>query len=265
MADGMIERPVRRPARRTPNRRGRRNRLPRFIIFPKKAIFVAGAVIVFAFLLKSVFTLPATAKFLQGVFRSSEITPGPLAGQIIYIDAGHGGIDPGACGQEIIEKDVTLSVALYLGARLEKDGAKAVYTRTGDYDLETEDKDDVEERIKLIKTSGATIAISLHCNSFTDSSEWGAQTFYSASKHSDSKRLAQLVQAQLIEETGTERDISSNLAHFILSNSEVPTVTVEMGFLTNRDEEKLLGSASYQQKIAECIRKAVLEFVAGEV
>jgi N-acetylmuramoyl-L-alanine amidase len=136
-------------------------------------------------------------------------------------------------------------------------------TRPGDYDLETDDKDDVTERIKLIKSSGATIVISLHCNAFTDSSEWGAQTFYNSSKNKENKRLAELIQAQLKEKTGTTREASSRLEHFILNNSSVPSATIELGFLSNPHEEGLLGSPSYQQDLAEYIHQAILNFVAG--
>jgi len=240
-------------------RRGRRGRLPLFVISSKKTILaVAIAALMFS------------AAWVAGRMAAPvavPTAPGPLAGQVIYIDPGHGGIDPGACGQEVLEKDVVLKVALYLGVRLEKDGAKVVYSRTGDYDLETEDKDDVQERIKLIKSSGATMVISLHCNAFTDPSEWGAQTFYNSSKHKENRRLAELIQARLKEKTGTYREASAKLQHFILNHSSVPSATIELGFLSNPREEGLLGSSSYQQELAECIRQAILEFVsqtAGE-
>ena len=79
-----------------------------------------------------------------GEERAPTAFTGPLSGQTVYIDPGHGGIDPGACGQFVVEKDVVLKVALYLGVRLEKSGARVVYSRTGDYDLEMDGKDDVK-------------------------------------------------------------------------------------------------------------------------
>ena len=234
-------------------RRGRRARLPLFIVSSKKAVL--GVVLCAAVLV--------TVWFVGRVVVPA-VSPRPLAGQVVYIDPGHGGIDPGACGREVVEKDVVLNVALYLGVRLERDGAKVVYSRTGDYDLQTTDKDDVDERIGLIKSSDATMVISLHCNAFSDPSEWGAQTFYNASMNPESKRMAELIQARLIEETETPREASAKIEHFILNNASVPAVTVEMGFLSNPREEGLLGSHSYQQKLAECIRKAIREFVGGE-
>lgn len=198
-----------------------------------------------------------------GEERAPTAFTGPLSGQTVYIDPGHGGIDPGACGQFVVEKDVVLKVALYLGVRLEKSGARVVYSRTGDYDLEMDGKDDVEERVKLIESSGATIVISLHCNAFTDPAEYGAQTFYNSDKHPESKRLAEIVQAILVEETDTEREASARIDHFILNASSVPSVTVELGFLSSPREEELLGSPDYQQKLAECLRRAIIEFAEG--
>lgn len=189
----------------------------------------------------------------------------PLSGQVIYIDPGHGGIDPGACGKKYLEKDIVLRVALYLGMFLQKSGARVVYTRTGDYDLQTDEVDDLTARIRLMKSSKATLVISIHCNAFTSPYERGAQTFYNAAKHPDSKRLAALIQQEFIKETGTERDISSRLDHFILNHADVPAVTVELGFLSNPSEEELLGSPSYQQKLARCIYRAILLFVNSKV
>ena len=234
--------------------KGRRRRRPfLFLATPRAAFAIALAL------------AGAVAATVLGSIFAPSAALGPLSGQVIYIDPGHGGIDPGACGRRLKEKDVVLNVALYLGVRLEKSGARVVYSRTGDYDLQTDTKDDVEERIKLVKSSGATIVISLHCNAFSDPAEWGAQTFYNASRNPNSKRLAMLIQEELVRATGTPREASARLDHFILNHSDVPAVTVEMGFLSNPKEESLLASHLYRQKIAECIRKAVISFVSGAI
>lgn len=140
-----------------------------------------------------------------------------------------------------------------------------MYSRAGDYDLQTADTDDVDARIRLIKQSGATLMISLHCNAFTDSSEWGAQVFFNASNNPENKRLAGLVHQALAEDIDTPREPSSRLDHFMLNHSAVPSVTVEMGFLSNPKEEGLLGSHSHQQKIAASIHRAIVGFFAPTV
>lgn len=232
-------------------RRGRRRR-PLLFVANRKMLLLVGLLAALALGVFGGVFVPASAS-------------GSLRGQVIYIDPGHGGIDPGACGDTVVEKDVVLQVALYLGVRLERNGAKVIYSRTGDYDLQTETRDDIEERIRLIKSSGATIVISLHCNAFGDRAEWGAQTFYNAAMNPRSKQLAEKVQSELVEATGSLRAASARLDHFILNHSQVPAVTVEMGFLSNPKEEGLLGTHAYQQKIADCIKRAVLSFVSSGV
>lgn len=233
-------------------RRGvRRRRRPFFYV-------INARVLIFGILLAAILIgSGAFSRALEAVRPAA----GPLTGQVVYIDPGHGGIDPGACGSSVLEKDVVLQVALYLGVRLERNGAKVVYTRTGDYDLESEEKSDVRARIDLIESSGATLAISLHCNAFTDSAEYGAQTFYNAQRHPDSRRLAEIIQAELRENTDTYREASARIDHFILNASNVPSATVELGFLSNPHEESLLGSASYRQKLADILTRAIIKFV----
>ncbi len=234
-------------------RRGRRRRRPLFILTTKRTLFLG------------VLLLALLGAGLVKSTRPSAATPGPLAGQVVYIDPGHGGIDPGACGSTWLEKDIALKVALYLGVRLEKSGAKVVYSRTGDYDLETDDVDDTQARLRLIDSSEATMVLSIHCNAFTDPRERGAQTFYNASRNPRSKELAGLIQAELAKDTFTEREISARLDHFMLNYGQKPAVTVELGFLSNPEEEELLGTPSYQQKLAECIRRAIISFVEASV
>ncbi len=236
--------------RRNRRRRGRRRGRPLFELFPKGVLGILAASLVISLFIS------------RGVITVSSVRP--LEGHVIFIDPGHGGVDPGACGEIYTEKEIVLKVALLLGDRLARSGAQVVYTRTGDYDLETPEVSDVQARINIMKQSKASVAISIHCNDFTDPWERGAQVFYNASKHPDSKRLAQLIQDEFAKHTDTEREISSQLDHFILNHAEMPAVTVELGFLSNPDEEKLLGSDRYQQKLVTCIYNAILAFLSPQ-
>ena len=181
--------------RRNRRRRGRRRGRPLFELFPKGVLGILAASLVISLFIS------------RGVITVSSVRP--LEGHVIFIDPGHGGIDPGACGEIYTEKEIVLKVALLLGDRLARSGAQVVYTRTGDYDLETPEVSDVQARINIMKQSKASVAISIHCNDFTDPWERGAQVFYNASKHPDSKRLAQLIQDEFAKHTDTEREISS--------------------------------------------------------
>lgn len=228
--------------------RARRKRRPIFVFSIRRTV-VYGlflACVVVAFAAGKIPFVPAGAR-------------GSLSGQVIFIDPGHGGIDPGAVGSRILEKDVDLAVAMHLGKLLEKHGARVVYSRTGDYELELEEGADVEARLKLMKESRPTIVISIHCNAFVSPAEYGAQTFYSTN-HPQSRLLAECIQELLKKETNTYREISSRLDHFILNHANVPAVTVELGFLSNPEEEMLLEDAAYQEKLAEIIYRGILRF-----
>jgi N-acetylmuramoyl-L-alanine amidase len=233
----------------TARRRRRKRRRPFFMVAFNRATLLGLLAVSLVFgivIAKGFVTVPASA---------------PVTQPVVFIDAGHGGIDPGACGREHAEKDIVLKVSLLLGVRLEKAGAKVVYTRIGDYDLETDDIGDVAARIKLMNESKPSAVVSIHCNAFTDSYERGAQTFYNSTGHKDSEELARLIQDELIASTGTEREISARLDHFILDNTDAPAATVELGFLSNPNEEELLGSGEYQQKLAECLYRGIAAFL----
>ena len=229
--------------------RARQKRRPVFMFLVRRTLvyglFLACAVVAFA--AGKIPFVPAGA-------------PGPLGDQVIFIDPGHGGIDPGAVGSKVLEKDVDLAVAKRLGELLEKNGARVVYSRTGDYEMDPEESRDVEARLKLMKQSRPTMVLSIHCNAFMSPAEYGAQTFYSPN-HPQSRLLAQCIQEILKEETDTYREISSRLDHFILNHATAPAVTVELGFLSNPEEENLLGDPTYQAKLADIICRGVLRFV----
>ena len=161
---------------RVRRRRGRRRGRPLFVIALRNATFLGllAVSLVFGVIIS------------RGIVQVSATRP--LEGQVIFLDAGHGGIDPGACGRTYAEKDIVLKVSLLLGVRLEKAGAKVVYSRTGDYDLDHRGQRCCG-RIRLMKESKSSIAISIHCNAFTDSYERGAQTFYNSTKHPGSRKL----------------------------------------------------------------------------
>ncbi len=190
---------------------------------------------------------------------------GPLSGETILIDPGHGGFDPGACGSIYFEKDIVLNVGLLLGEKLEKAGAKVVYTRTSDDIGEDLQGNTSAYRLGLVEKYQPTIIISVHCNDFEDPKIRGAQVFYNGSGNVRSEELAQFIQDELELHTGTTREISQEIGHFMLDETLVPAVTVETGFLSNPEEEILLGSPSYQEKLAQCIYNAIVSFVnAGQ-
>ena len=126
----------------------------------------------------------------------------------IIIDAGHGGFDGGASVGNTLEKDINLSIALKLKEVLEQKGVKVVLTRTDDACLSTpgatnKKTSDMNNRVEIINSANADCLISIHQNSYTDSSVKGAQVFYYGSSE-ESKKLAEELQSSLISNVDSD-------------------------------------------------------------
>lgn len=185
----------------------------------------------------------------------------------IIIDPGHGGRDPGKVGTaDTVEKDINLKIALYLKEILENQNVKVIMTRSEDKDLATTTDNfkssDMKERVSLIQKSNADLVVSIHQNSYTDPHVYGAQCFY-YSNSTEGKELAALLQNQIILSTKQTkiREVKSNNDYYLLKHSTLPTVIVECGFLSNPEEEKLLLTDEYQQKMAWAIHLGIFQYL----
>jgi N-acetylmuramoyl-L-alanine amidase len=196
----------------------------------------------------------------------------PLAGKIIVIDPGHGGPDGGAVSEEgLVEKEVTLQIAFDLRDFLQQSGALVYLTREEDTDLAENGSslskrkaEDLMRRLQFVRQQHADLFISIHLNAFPVSRYYGAQTFYHP-KSDENKRLASLIQAELIRQLGnTNRLPKANGDLFLLKHSPVPTCLIEVGFLSNPSEARRLGTREYQQKIAASIYYGIIRFYAGQ-
>lgn len=191
--------------------------------------------------------------------QDQEIWSWTLGDRVVVIDAGHGGVDPGAVGiSKVLEKDITLGVSKRLQVLVQQSGAKAVMVREDDRDLGTSQgllkrkREDLAQRIQLAMDTQAEVYLSIHANSFPDPKLAGAQTFY----HSDSpegKLLAQFIQQELNSMTNSKRIAKGNQDIYVLKKAKQAAVTVELGFLSNLQEEQLLTNPEYQQKLAIAI------------
>lgn len=196
-----------------------------------------------------------------------------LAGQVIVVDAGHGGDDPGAVSQSgVLEKEVALQIALKLRDYLQQSGAYVVMTREEDRDLADSSTRgyrkrkvaDLQARAQLIKEVEPNLVISIHLNSIGSSRWHGAQTFYNPTIE-ESKRLAELIQHQLIlNMENTNRVAKQDSRIFLLKAAHVPAAMVEVGFLSHAREAELLSQEPYQNRLAASIYKGVLAYLSGE-
>lgn len=195
----------------------------------------------------------------------------PLSGAIIAIDPGHGGFDGGASSKNgLIEKDVALNISLYLRDFLQQAGALVVMTRETDNDLVIEGKkgqlkrEDIHRRVKIINDSSADLTVSVHLNAIPSPKWYGAQTFYNPAKL-ENGALAYLIQDEIKAKlNNTERLPKKKGNMYILNNVTMPSVLVEVGFLSNPNEAELLGDKGYQRKMANAIYQGILRYYSGE-
>lgn len=182
--------------------------------------------------------------------------------KVIVIDAGHGGSDTGAVGPTgLTEKEVCLAVALQTEKILQKEGMKVVMTRRTDVDVAGRGASNVGElQARVDKTPPqANLFISIHCNAFTNPKSHGMETYhYGAS--AEGQRLAQLLNDELAKFGGlTNRGVKA-ANFYVIKRSKCPASLIELAFITNPEEEKLLADAKYQKKVAGAIATAVKKF-----
>ena len=186
----------------------------------------------------------------------------------ICIDSGHGGNDPGKIGiAGTKEKEVNLAIALKLKKSLEKQNIRVIMTRSDDRNLSdanatNEKTSDMKNRVEKMDSEKPDAVISIHQNSYTDSSAKGAQVFY-YSESKEGKKLAEILQKSLLENADPEnhRMAKANTSYYILKNTAAPTVIVECGFLSNPKEETLLNTAQYQDRVVEALQKGICEYL----
>lgn len=180
---------------------------------------------------------------------------------IVVIDAGHGGDDPGKVGiNNALEKDINLQIAEKVKTHLEENGIEVVMTREEDV-MEDTKLEDMKKRVNLINEVKPAITVSIHQNSYSDSSIKGAQVFYYADSEIG-KEAATLMQEELRKiDSENTRQIKDNNNFYMLKKTEVPTIIVECGFLSNAEEAEKLVSDEYQEEMAQAICAGILKWL----
>jgi len=220
----------------------------------------------------------------------------------VVIDAGHGGVDPGAIGRSgLREKDVNLDIAKRLSLIFAHEGVEVVMTRSTDKFIP------LPKRVEITNNSGADLFISIHANANRVRSLNGFEVYYVSPSVSDSKRalssaksaplnlekayfsgrsqtikailwdmiytqsraesieLSQSICRSMDDSTGV-RVIGVKSAGFqVLRGSNLPSVLVETGFLSNSDEECKLKNSYYRQKVAEAVADGVVNYAQEAV
>ena len=191
--------------------------------------------------------------------------------KLVVVDAGHGLGDPGKVGvNQCEEKDINLQIALKVREKLEKEKIEVILTREDDTALSSGEvpkhkAEDMKRRVELINESGASMAVSIHQNSYPSEDVKGAQVFYFT--HSEEgKKMAELMQENFrLANPENHRQAKGNGTYYMLKKTEIPTVIVECGFLSNWEEAKKLVTPEYQEKTAQIICDGIMKILQQEM
>lgn len=230
-----------------------------------------------------------------------DLSPTPFRVQAILIDPGHGGKDPGAVASHTIdgkkrvlqEKDVVLSVARDLHARLKAayPDKRVLLTRTGDTYPSLDERVRIANGIPL-DTNEAIIYVSIHCNASFNTAARGYEVWYLSPEYrrdlvsdrvaEDNDEILPILNDMLEEEFTTESVIiARNMLHyfdlyfkgktksrglkaaewFVVRNAKMPSVLVELGFLTNEQDARLFLDQTHLQRFGEALYSAVSDYV----
>ena len=244
----------------------------------KRVRLISGALLAASALCTSMLFLCAGGN-AAAVFFAREKAPvvqmtalfGPLTGITIALDPGHGGYDGGAVGRVsgTPEKVLNLDVALRAEKLLKEQGAAVVLTRTEDYALCDENPpirkklQDMQRRASIIEENGCDLVLSIHMNEFAGRSESGPQVFYREGCPAGRLLAGAMQEAMIVGlEPRTKREALGG-DYYILTLG-VPSVLIECGFLSNREEESRLLEENYRQRVAQAIVQGVLSWAALE-
>lgn len=249
-----------------------------WVVFMKKSLSVLWILLLTALILAGgVFLLcKAVTPFLQTIL-ADEVPAVKEDGEIfaqtssrprIILDAGHGGEDSGAVGvNSELEKDLNLALVLRLRDLLTFEGWEVILTRDSDillYDPTvalSHKVQDLKTRLDYGTRYPDAVFVSIHMNKFPAENCSGLQVYYSGN-HSSSQTLAERVQSYTRSYLSPDNHRLAKRATssiFILDRIRIPAVLVECGFISNREEAKLLGDAGYQKKLSALLAAGLYE------
>lgn len=181
------------------------------------------------------------------------------------LQSAHGGTDSGKVGiNGVKEKDINLTITNSVKKILEKENIQVIMTRETDEQLAQSKVEDLKYRVKIMNEVSPILAVSIHQNSYHEENVFGAQVFYYKTSTEGEKAAAVIQEA--LQEVNPEntKKIKANDTYYLLKKTEVPTVIVECGFLSNYAEAEKLVSEDYQKKLAEAVTKGILQYLKDQ-
>lgn len=182
----------------------------------------------------------------------------------VCLDAGHGGIDGGVVGSSgVTEAEINLQITLRLGALLEENGIEVFYTRKDSNAFSPFKKEDMRKRSAIINDCSPNAVISIHCNAYRSApSRRGAQVFYDDTGRG--KSFAENMQKVINDDFNINYSGKKYSAlggdYYLTKCCTVPSIIIECGFLSNKQDEQLLQTPDYQAKLCDSILKCLKEY-----
>ncbi|WP_053075686.1 MULTISPECIES: N-acetylmuramoyl-L-alanine amidase [Lysinibacillus] len=184
-------------------------------------------------------------------------TAKPLQNRIIILDPGHGGKDPGTVKGSASEKNITLKVSTQVKQLLENAGAKVYMTRTGDT------YPSLQDRVDFTQANYGEIFVSVHVNSAANTSASGTETYYAISTgdmYQEDIDLATYVNNQIVNNLNMKNRGVKQEQYYVIRNMVIPSILVELGFLTNAEDNSKMTNDQYVKLFAESIYNGILQY-----
>lgn len=175
---------------------------------------------------------------------------------VVMVDPGHGGPDPGAVGiGGLQEKGIVMSISQQVASLLEQQGVQAVLTRKGDYDF------DLEPRVAMAERMNANLFVSIHANAISLSRPEvnGLETYYFSS--ASSGRLARTIHNSILQGVDVKDRGVRSARFYVLRRTSMPSVLIEVGFVTGREDAAKLSNPTYQSQMAQAIARGILQYI----
>ncbi len=187
---------------------------------------------------------------------------GSYAGKKIVLDAGHGGFDPGATGiSGTVESELNLKMAEVLKEELEKEGMQVVMTRSDENAIAETKDEDMAKRCAITREENPDLFISIHMNSLDDNSVCGPIVLFQPGSV-PGEELAKAIESSVNLNAGLLKPCSHRSGELIvLRDNSQPSVLVECGFISNKNEEANLLDDSYRRQLAKAICIGIEDFL----
>jgi N-acetylmuramoyl-L-alanine amidase len=184
------------------------------------------------------------------------------------IDAGHGGSDPGAIGQTgLRECDVALAISLELEKLIQSAGHECLLTRVRDTDVAYPGANadaELGARCAVANEWGADLFISIHCDAFTNPAAQGTTTYYMRGSE-QGREFAEAVHGYLVNAIQRQDRGIREAGFYVLKHTNMPALLIEVAFISNPTEEKLLSSTDFQYKVARSLFNGILDYTKANI